>query len=248
MVRLSEYVELHCHSAFSLLDGASPPESLVERAAALGYRALALTDHDELGGIVAFADAARSVGIEGIVGAEMTVEIPVTGDRWQVPGGGNGTGNRKTHLVLLAEDREGYGNLSMLITRARMDRSRGEPVVTLDQLARHAKGLFALTGCLRGWVPRLVARGREHEACEAAATLVDIFGGRVAIECWDHGLEQERALIAPLIAIARALGIPWVVTNDVHYADPAGRAICCGALRYHSPFGRSRVPISASVR
>ncbi|HVP69997.1 MAG TPA: PHP domain-containing protein, partial [Gemmatimonadaceae bacterium] len=236
MVRLSGYVELHCHSAFSLLDGASPPESLVERAAALGYRALALTDHDELGGIVAFADAARSAGIEGIVGAEMTVEVQGTGDRGRGTGGSKGTGSRaiKTHLVLLAEDREGYGNLSMLITRARMDRSRGEPVVTLDQLARHAKGLFALTGCLRGWVPRLVARGREHEACEAAATLVDIFGGRVAIECWDHGLEQERALIPPLIAIARALGIPWVVTNDVHYAEPAGRAVhdVLSALRH----------------
>ena len=222
MVRLSGYVELHCHSAFSLLDGASPPESLVERAAALGYRALALTDHDELGGIIAFADAARSASIEGIVGAEMTVEVP------------GASRPRRTHLVLLAEDREGYGNLSMLITRARMERPRGEPAVTLDQLARHAKGVFALTGCPRGWVPRLVARGREHAACEAAATLVDIFGGRVAIECWDHGLEQERALVAPLIAIARALGIPWVVTNDVHYADPAGRAVhdVLSALRH----------------
>jgi DNA polymerase III alpha subunit len=104
----------------------------------------------------------------------------------------------------------------MLITRARMDRPRGEPAVPLDLLARHAQGLFALTGCARGWVPRLLARGLEHEACEAAATLVDIFGGRVAIECWDHGLERDRTLIEPLIGIARALAIPWVVTNDVH--------------------------------
>jgi error-prone DNA polymerase len=217
VVRLSEYVELHCHSAFSLLDGASPPETLVSRAKTLGYRALALTDHDELGGIVAFAQAASEAGIDGIVGAELTIEVPGA-----------------THLVLLAEDREGYGNLSMLITKARMERPRGQPAVPLDVLAQHARGLFALTGCARGWVPRLVARGLEHEACEAAATLVDIFGGRVAIECWDHGLEEERALIGPLIDIARALAIPWVVTNDVHYADPGARMVhdVLSALRH----------------
>jgi error-prone DNA polymerase len=122
----------------------------------------------------------------------------------------------------------------MLITRARMDRPRGEPAVPLDLLARHAQGLFALTGCARGWVPRLLARGLEHEACEAAATLVDIFGGRVAIECWDHGLERDRTLIEPLIGIARALAIPWVVTNDVHYAEPGARIVhdVLSALRH----------------
>ena len=224
MVRLSDYVELHCHSAFSLLDGASPPETLVARAKALGYAALALNDHDELGGIVTFAMAAREAGLEGIVGAELTVEVPAP----------TGPAPWRTHLVLLAEDREGYGNLSTLITRARMERPRGEPAVTLDQLSNHARGLFALTGCARGWVPRLVARGQADAACEAAASLVDIFDRRVAIECWDHGLEEERALFAPLTGIARALGIPWVVTNDVHYAEPAARAVhdVLSALRH----------------
>ena len=85
VVRLSDYVELHCHSAFSLLDGASPPETLVARAKALGYAALALTDHDELGGIVAFAMAAREAGLEGIVGAELTVEVPAP-DGHRAPG------------------------------------------------------------------------------------------------------------------------------------------------------------------
>ncbi len=224
VVRLSDYVELHCHSAFSLLDGASPPEALVARAKTLGYGALALTDHDELGGIVAFAQAAREAEVDGLVGAELTVEVDAP----------DGAAPWRTHLVLLAEDREGYGNLSMLITRARMERPRGRAAVPLDLVARHARGLFALTGCPRGWVPRLLARGLEHEACEAAAALVDLFDGRVAIECWDHGLDEERALVAPLVRIARALGIPWVVTNDVHYAEPAMRVVhdVLSALRH----------------
>jgi len=208
------YVELHCHSAYSLLDGASHPDALVARARRLGFAALALTDHDELGGAVAFAQAADDAGLGGIIGAEITVRHgampPDTDD---------------SHLVLLAESREGYANLSTIITRARMESGRGQPGVSLDVVAQHATGLFALTGCPRGWVPRLVARGDLDGACEAAATLLDIFAAKVAIECWDHGLEEERRLVPPLIAIARALDIPWVVTNDVHYAEPRGRIV-----------------------
>jgi len=234
----SAYVELHCHSAFSLLDGAALPELLVARAAELGYPALALTDHDELGGAVRFAQAGAELGIGAIIGAELTV----------APNGGIGDGNGngrsqdsradpatrpfpfrfpipQSHLVLLAETREGYGNLSTLITLARMHNARGEPSADLDTLARHAKGLFALTGCPRGWVPSLAATGDVHAACEATATLLDIFDRRVAIECWDHGLPEERETSRHLIAVARALDIPWVVTNDVHYATARDRGI-----------------------
>jgi error-prone DNA polymerase len=204
------YVELHCHSAFSLLDGAALPETLIARAKELGYPAVALTDHDELGGAVRFAQAGSEVGIGAIIGAELTV----------------GT----HHLVLLAETREGYGNLSHMITLARMHQPRGEPRIDLDTLARHAAGLFALTGCPRGWVPSLVAGprgtgGNMDEACDAAATLLDIFDRRVAIECWDHGLSEEREMSRQLIAIARALDVPWVVTNDVHYARAHDRIV-----------------------
>jgi error-prone DNA polymerase len=203
------YIELHCHSVFSLLDGASEPEALVARAKASGMSALALTDHDDLGGAVRFAQATRELGIGGILGCELTVQVE----------------QHRTHLVLLAESREGYGNLASLITRARLDHPRGEPRVSLDTLARHTEGLFALTGCPRGWVPSLLAAGRRDAACEAAATLLDLFGGRLAIEVWDHRLPEERALVRRLIPLARALGIPWVVTNDVHYAQPTGRIV-----------------------
>ncbi len=251
---MADYIELHCHSAFSLLDGASHPEALVERACALGYGALALTDHDELGGAVAFAQAGYNAGLECIIGAEITVAVERDGAGGAAtrpardstskgqPARGvsrhpSATRPLTTHLVLLAESREGYGNLSTIITRARMESERGRPRVSLDILARHARGLYALTGCPRGWVPRLVARGDLDGACEAVATLRDIFGEEhVAIECWDHGLEEERRIVAGLIQVAHAFDIPWVVTNDVHYAAPAERVVhdvLC-ALRHES--------------
>ena len=201
------YTELHAHTCFSLLDGASTPEAMVERARELGYPSLALTDHDDLGGAVRFAEAAREAGIGGILGVELTVE-------WS---------GELTHLTLLAESREGYGHLCQLITRGRMDQARGRPQVSLDVLAAHAGGLFALTGCPRGRVPALIAAGDDDGACEAAAVLSDIFDRRVALECWDHGLAEERMAVPVLKRIARALSLPWVVTNDAHYARPEGR-------------------------
>src|SRR4051812_49213567 len=165
------YVELHCHSAFSLLDGASLPEALVERAAELKYPALALTDHDELGGAVRFAQMGSELGVRAIIGAEISVEpraTPLGVGRMALEVGRARQAHDASlptphggahHLVLLAETREGYGNLSTLITKARMQRARGEPSVDLDTIAQHAKGLFALTGCPRGWVPALAAAG-----------------------------------------------------------------------------------------
>ncbi len=219
------YVELHCHSALSLLDGASLPETLVARAAELGYPALALTDHDELGGIVRFGTACEAVGISGILGAELTVLVP---DRQ------NAKDARPTHLVLLAETREGYGNISSLITRARMDMPRGAPSVPWSLVTSHARGVTALTGCPRGWIPQLLAEGRDDDAHTAACAMRDVFGERLAVECWDHRLPEERALVRKLRPLSVKLGVPWVVTNDVHYATPSGRMVhdVLRSLRY----------------
>ena len=246
MTDRSDYVELHCHSAFSMLDGAALPETLAGRAKELGYPALALTDHDDLGGAVRFAQAADEHGIAGIIGAELTVQFsaaprgPVEFSARLRRGGVTATSPARSaaeystavepraenfHLVLLAETREGYGNLSTLITLGRMNQARGTPSVDLDTIARHASGLFALTGCPRGLVPSLAAEGNVDGACEAAAALVDIFDRRLAIECWDHGLPEERETTKHLIAVAKALCLPWVVTNDVHYARARDRAI-----------------------
>ncbi len=208
------YAELHCHSAFSLLDGASTPEALVARAAQLSYPAIALTDHNELGGAVRFGLAAQEAGINGILGAELTVTVP-----------DQESGTRPTHLVLLAETRAGYRNISTLITRARMDSVRGSPAVPWSLVASHADGITALTGCTRGWVPQLLAEGREQDAWRAASQLREVFGNHMAIECWDHCLAEERALVKLLRPLSERLGVPWVVTNDVHYARPQLRMI-----------------------
>ena len=228
------YAELHCHSTFSLLDGASDPERLVERAVELGMPALALTDHDDLGGAVRFATAAKEAGLAGIIGVELTVEETVDGRRQTVdtatssaichlPSAICHPPSAISHIVLLAESHVGYSNLSSLITRARMDHPRGTPRVSLDTLARHADGLYALTGCPRGAVPQALLRGGRDAGCEALATLLDIFGRRVSVEVWNHAVPAERDLVRELIALARALDVPWVVTNDVHYARATQR-------------------------
>ncbi|MEN9509814.1 MAG: hypothetical protein RLZZ621_2377 [Gemmatimonadota bacterium] len=210
------YVELHAHSALSLLDGASSPETLAQRAAELGYPALALTDHDEMGGVVRFGMACATVGIGGILGAELTVRMP------QLDGRG---GDRRTHLVLLAETREGYRNIAALITRARMDSPRGHPSVPWALVTRHTAGVTALTGCPQGWIPQLLAEGARDQAWTAAVELRDVFGDHLAIECWDHRLPEERVLVRQLRPLAARLGVPWVVTNDVHYATPDARLV-----------------------
>ncbi|MEN9816908.1 MAG: hypothetical protein RLZ32_788 [Gemmatimonadota bacterium] len=210
------YVELHCHSALSLLDGAALPEALVARAVQLGYPALALTDHDDLGGVVRFGVAAAEAHLGGILGVELTVRMPHLG----VPGA-----ERRTHLVLLAESAVGYRNIATLVTRARLDAPRGEPAVPWAVVMRHAEGVVALTGCPRGWVPQLLAEGRDAEAWTAAVALRDVFGDRLVVECWDHRLPAERALVRRLRPLAARLGVPWVVTNNVHYAEPAQRPV-----------------------
>ncbi|MBI1723615.1 MAG: error-prone DNA polymerase [Gemmatimonadetes bacterium] len=200
----AEYVELHCHSGFSLLDGASNPETLIARAAAIGMTAIALTDHDDLGGAVRWAEAGREYGVEALIGLEATVA--------------------KSHLTLLAMDEAGYRNLSRLVTLARAG-DRGAPAVSWDDVERHAAGLFCLTGCPFGEVPQRLAKDDDDGARALLGRLAEVFLGNVAVECWDHALASERAVVPKLIALAGSLDLPWLVTNDVHYATPKGRLV-----------------------
>jgi error-prone DNA polymerase len=201
-----DYVELHAHSAFSLGDGASTPEALASRAAALGMTALALTDHDDLGGAVRFRRGCEEAGISPIFGAEITL-------------------SDRSHLTLLVENLEGWGNLCTLVSRGRMKGPRGEPGVGFEELAEHAAGLVALTGCPRGRIPQLLLRERFAEARAEAGRLRDAFGDRLYLELWDHRTHGEASLSADLLDLARETGIPWTVTHDVHYAEPEGRAV-----------------------
>ena len=233
------YAELHCHSGFSLLDGASNPEDLLARAAALGMSAVALTDHDDLGGAVRWAEAGTEHGVAAIIGVELTIR-PQPDPR--SPGAPVRpcvcasvhpyarasvrpcVGALPSHLTILAMTDAGYRNLSRLVTLARSG-DRGAPAVTWDDVARHAEGLFCLTGCPHGEVPQLLARGDEAAARKRLGWLAEVFLGNVAVECWDHALADERAVVPDLIALAGALDLPWLVTNDVHYATPKSRLV-----------------------
>ena len=151
-----------------MLDGASPPEALLDRALALGMGALALTDHDGLYGAVRFAVAAEERGVRPILGAELTL----TDD---------------AHLLLLAENQVGYGNLCWLISRAQLAESKGNARLPLDLLRGHAGGLIALTGCRQGPVARPLLAGDPDGAREALATLRGLFpAGRLYVEIQHH--------------------------------------------------------------
>ncbi len=201
------YAELHCHSNFSLLEGGSHPEELVERARELGLAGIAITDRNGVYGAVRFAQAAREAGIPAIIGAELTLED-------------------ESHLVLLAQSKEGYGNLSRLISRAHLDNERGQPHTSYHNLARYAGGIIALSGCEHGAIPRALERGDFREACELAGKLRDIFGwGNLWIELQRHLLPDDGPRIRSLCAVANALELGVVATGGVHYAVPEHRAL-----------------------
>jgi error-prone DNA polymerase len=201
------YTELHSHSSFSLLDGASSPEALVKQAAALGYPALALTDHDGLYGAVRFWQAAQEQGIKPIIGAEVT---------FQDAG----------HLVLLAETQAGYANLSRLISAGNLAGSKGQPILSLEALSRHADGLICLSGCRQGPLAPDRLAGDGAEARQAVAELRDVFGpDRLWIELQHHYLPDDAQRVAALVALAQEMGLGMVATNDVHYAERSGQRL-----------------------
>ena len=179
------YAELHAHSNFSFLEGASHIEELVLRARELGYEALALTDHDGLHGAMEFAQCARAWGLRPITGAEVTLsngggylssDLRDKSRSFLKAEGFNPQRCSGHHLTLLCETQRGYANLCRLLTHAHLDHERGEPCIEPDVLARHTEGLIALSGCRRGEVPSLVAEGRYREAEEAARRYVEMFG------------------------------------------------------------------------
>jgi error-prone DNA polymerase len=201
------YVELHCHSNFSLLDGASHPEELVAWAAELGMGGLALTDHDAVYGIPRFVRAAQAHGIRPILGAELTLA------------GGH-------HLTLLVEDETGWANLCHLIGQARHNAPKGEAALPREELIGHTAGLIALSGCRQGEVAAALLAGDREAAMAAARRYRDLFGpSRFWIELQHHLLTDDDALLDGLAGLARHLGIGCVATNDVHYAARAGRRL-----------------------
>jgi error-prone DNA polymerase len=203
----SSYVELHCHSAFSFLDGASTPLELAATAAELGYPALALTDHDGLWGAMEFAQACKAFGIRSIVGAELTVD--------------------DFHLTFLVENSAGYRNLCRLITEAHRGtrdnpaREAGQPEVALAEVERHAEGLVCLSGCARdGALAGAWERGEGPLAWERGRRLLAAFGpDRFRVELQRPYWRRDRERNRWLASFAERLGVPCVASGDVHAHD-----------------------------
>src|SRR5687767_4422372 len=192
------YIELHCHSAFSFLDGASHPVELANTAAAQGHEALALTDHDGLHGAMEMAQALTALGIRPITGAEITVD----------------DGH---HLTLLCEDARGYRNLCRLLTKA-YEKDRLLPSLPFDAIASHTEGLVCLSGCARdGVLAKRIEQGRHADAREAGQRLLAAFGSdRLRVELQRPFSRRDRRRNRLLAQLADRLGVPAVATGNVH--------------------------------
>ena len=231
------YAELHCHSNFSFLDGASHPEQLAEEAARLGLEALALTDHDGFYGVVRFAEAARTVGLPTVFGSEVT--LTATGrvargeadtlrqvDTGMVPDS-HAPDPHGTHLVLLADGPDGYARLARALSLGHLAGEKGAPQLGLldvaDQVAGHA---WALTGCRKGAVPHALVHEGPSAAARELRRLIELFGrDRVLVELWDHGDPLDSVRNDGLAELAARHDLACVATNNVHYATPAERRL-----------------------
>jgi len=243
------YAELHCHSNFSFLDGASHPEQLAEEAARLGLEALALTDHDGLYGVVRFAEAARAVGLPTVFGAEITItadtmsevrhvrseahtqrQVRVASDEQRHEPDPHGH-----HLLVLADGPDGYARLSRALSLGHLAGEKGSPQFALADLADTAAGRWwVLTGCRKGTVPAALLTDGPSAARRELQRLVELFGrDRVVVELWDHGDPLDSARNDALAELAGRLDLPCIATNNVHYATPSQRqlAMAVAAVR-----------------
>jgi DNA-directed DNA polymerase III PolC len=212
----ADFVHLHVHSEYSLLDGAARLEKLVERAKALKFPALALTDHGNLFGAVDFYTACEKAGVKPILGCELYVAPGSRFERSSQDGGYEGA----SHCTVLARTRAGYANLMKLVSKAYLEGYYYKPRVDRELLAQHADGLLVLSGCLNSEVSRQLSAGDEAKALQTAGWYQEVFGkDYYFMEVQSHGLEQQVAVTEGTIKIARAIGAPLCGTNDSHYLE-----------------------------
>jgi len=225
---VSEFVHLHLHTEYSLLDGACRIDELLDQAVRLKMPAIAVTEHGNLFSSVIFHDHARARGVNPILGCEVYV---APGSRLTKSGN---PGETQNHLVLLAENLEGYHNLIKLVSAGYTEGFYYKPRIDKDLLAQHATGLIGLSSCLKGEVAEGLSHQQEKKAIAAAAAYRDILGANnFFLEMQWHGIEEQRAVNSGLPSIARDLKLPLICTNDVHYlretdAHPHDILLCIG--------------------
>jgi len=216
----SDFVHLHLHTEYSLLDGACRISDVMEKAHATKMPAVAITDHGNMFGAIEFYRAAQEHGIKPIIGCEVYV---APGSRLDKKAGN--ARDAASHLVLLAKDDVGYKNLIKLVTAAHLEGFYYKPRIDKPLLAEHAAGLIGMTSCLKGEVPAKIADGQLAQAKTALDEYRQIFApGDFYIELQDHGVEMQRTVNRTLIELAREFQIPLAATNDVHYVERAHHA------------------------
>ena len=209
------FAHLHVHTQFSLLDGANKVGPLLEHAKASGMEAMAITDHGNMFGAVEFYQKAVANGIKPIIGCEAYMAPGKRTDRTLVPRGDDQDGGGNYHLIVLAQNRDGYKNLCKLLTAAYQEGLYYKPRIDKEILAQCSDGLIVLSGCLSGEIPRWLRQSRLDKACEAAEWYAKTFGDRFYIELQDNRLHSP--INDALRDVARKVGIPLVATNDCHY-------------------------------
>ncbi|KUK35245.1 MAG: DNA polymerase III, alpha subunit, partial [Caldanaerobacter subterraneus] len=208
------FVHLHVHSEYSLLDGSCRIKDLIAKTKELNMKAIAITDHGVMYGVIDFYKEAVAQGIKPIIGCEIYVAPRSMQDREY------GIDNENYHLVLLAKDMTGYKNLMKIVTVASIEGFYYKPRVDREFLKEHSEGLIALSACLAGEVPSYILRGEYEKAKEAALFYDSIFGrGNFYLELQDHGILEQQKVNKELIRLSKETGIPLVATNDVHYLE-----------------------------
>jgi len=233
---VSQFVHLHVHSEYSLLDGACRIDRLCRRAAEEGATAIALTDHGVMYGAMEFYYAAREARLTPILGCEAYVAPRGRLDR---------TAREEAHVTLLAADLIGYRNLIALVSKGFLEGYYYKPRIDLELLAKHHDGLIVLSGCMSGLVAAPLLRNDYAAALRNAKTYVEIFGDRFYIEVMRHGMKEQDTINDGLVRIARELGVPIVATNDSHYLEQKDASahdvlLCIGTGKTVSDTNRMR--------
>ena len=211
-MKSSDFVHLHVHTEYSLLDGACRLRQLIERVKELGQTACAITDHGNMYGAVEFWNEAKKAGIKPIIGCEVYVARRTRHDREQK------LDSSPYHLILLCENNEGYRNLVKLVSIASIEGFYNKPRVDLELLKKYHGGLICLSACLAGEIPNILLNGTYEEAKEKALQYRDIFGeGNFFIEIQNHGIKNQLRILPQLYRLSAETGIPLAATNDCHY-------------------------------
>ncbi len=211
---MSEFVHLHVHTNYSLLDGACEIERLAKHLSDLKMKSVAITDHGVMYGVVDFYKTMLSYGIKPIIGCEVYMAARTMQDREP------GIDDNLYHLVLLAKDETGYKNLMKLVSLGFIEGFYYKPRVDMEVLKNHSEGLIALSACLAGKIPSQLLAGNYDEAKKTAENFNEIFGkGNFYLELQDHGILEQRKIIKDILRLSKETGIPLVATNDIHYID-----------------------------